>query len=315
MRYIRLILFLLLISVLSGCSIAGELNRSNDTVNDYFSNKVDIEDEVIPLSAAEDIGVVASGEVVNLHPMFYGILGIRVDSEHRQLILDMEVLNSGKETIDFTPYAQLRLFDDASLVGLPYGSDPMVSSDVKLGGLIQPGNRIAGEVNFDMPLMRDNSCYLALLNESGEIQGAFKITKDNFDQVYEGHFENDGVISDYGLNTPVESDVLTLTLTEVKYEPSDREGLNYALCRFLVTNNTKEDKTVLTGFNIIDAHDMTGRTLNIDSLKVTIPKTVEANGRVTGVVPVYIGEGVKGFYLTVRPDDSNFDGKEIIVVK
>lgn len=290
------------------------INESNHEVHAINNEMNLIEDDAIPMAMFQEYTGVGVGEIIDCKFMMYSILGARLDKEHQQMILTIEVFNKSKDVVDFTPFNRMKIYSKSTVEGIALSSDPLLATGRRLSGLIQPGNRICGEVNFNIPAMFDDKCYLAITSDEGRDEVVFEITTGDIGQSYDAHFDNGEIMTPYTLDVPMVSDIFTLTLKEVNYEESDREGMKLVLCKFILTNHTHDDQTFLEGFNILHAHNLEGYTLQIDGEGITIPRVLEGDVSVTGYIPIYIPEDQKGFYLTVRLDDSDFDSKALIVV-
>ncbi len=171
--------------------VINETNHEEPSENDAEDfNEISIQDGMIALGYFQENTGVSVGEVVDYNTIFYSIIGIRLDDEQKQMILTIEVFNNSKEVVDVTPFSNMKIYNRSTMEGIAFYSDPSLATDDRLIGLVQPGNRICGEVSFDVPEMIDNKCYLAIINEAGSDEVAFEITTDDIGRTYDAYFDN-----------------------------------------------------------------------------------------------------------------------------
>ncbi len=169
------------------------------------------------------LGIVEFG-FASLESGHVEVTGVEVAKDSGQIIIGIEVYNSGSESIDFSAGSHLVLVEDMAEGSRRYNSNPSKSSGRQLGGIIQSKNRISGELNFDLPSMDKNRCYLVVTDKKGLYVGTFEITKGDIGTVKAPQFDNGPISSKYGLGDFVESDSLTIGVKEVAYVEGYEEG-------------------------------------------------------------------------------------------
>lgn len=328
-RFIDVLTFLLIFIMISGCGVEKEVSRSIKTIDEYYGDEtavedketliedeeIFIEDEEIALASPSVNLAMPMDQVLNAYPLLYGLTGVEVDKGSGQIIIGVEVYNSGSESIAFSAGSHLALVKDMSDGSSCYNTNPSESSGRQLGGIIQSKNCISGELNFDLSELDKNRCYLVVTDKKGIYIGAFEITKEDIGRVNASQFDNGPVISKYGLGDFVESDSLAIAVKEVAYVKGHEEGYETVELLLQVVNNTEEEKHFLIGFNLLSAHGMNGESLDIIGEEVTVPKVIKAGGTVEGIVPISIPEDGRSLYITVRADESDFESKELIVLE
>jgi len=251
-------------------------------------------------------------EIFEDRQLSYHILGVRTEDfsdGSKNLIINLEVLNHSSEEIDFSPFDRLTVKnaqDEEFIVNL------MARVDTQLLGTIMPDNKIMGEVAFDITDSKKDD-YDLYVGEMFEYDPAIHITSEDIGTENEEKFESSGVVSDYTIGVPVESEELTILVNSATVINSDKEGKEILLIDLDVTNNASESLN-FGGFYLGGVYTADGVKLDMAVNNWTMPNyDVESGTTNTGIISYYIEEGIRSFYMTVTPDMNAFGTKENIV--
>lgn len=283
-----------------------EINKieasSNEAKDKENSNKA-----VIELSSA-----VKCGEVYASGDLKYNIVAVRTNEYGdgtKFLISKLEVYNDGNEDINLVVMERFKLVDSNNAECM---LDIFAKTEGMLGGKIRPGNKIMGEVAFNISESSGEEFILQIGEFYDNYKEAIEISKSDVDKTFQEAFENSGIESEYTLGSPVESSHFTITAKTAKVtkrlvfdngaKPVESEaGKEFLVVDFTVKNNKNEAQSFLSGF-FIEGFSQNGTVLKARSAFNTMPTTIESGEEVNGIIVWNCEEGEKNFYLSIRPD-------------
>lgn len=293
------------------CLILSMSACKNDAVESLVE---DLEQETLdtPASSVEKVSTVveekthdtvACGEKYEAGDLSYNILEVQIDND--LLRLNMEVYNNANEDLNFSPMGMLTVYDENEE---ECSWNMMVG---KLSGLITPGNKIMGEVGFDLNDSNSKS-FVLHIGSAFEYKPAIKIEKSDLGMVFDEVFESKGLVSDYTIGVPVMSEVFDMTIEGVSIEPSSKENKDLVLITLTMKNN--DDEAHALGLEIGGVYTADGQELSMAVNEWTFPNySIESNQTESGIVSYYCETGQKDFYMVVKPNLWEFDRNETIV--
>ncbi len=173
--------FILLVVLLFVISIVGCSNNGNEEIADS-DNKVELEEiknavsEVTELvdkvEEAENLtsgNVVGCGEIFTQEDMSYSVIGARIEDVDggKHLVLKMEAYNSSPENYNFTSLMNVGLFDSKGNEGYFDLMSPAYKEDLLDGTILGGGNKIIGELAFDISETKSDEYILQIGKNDG----------------------------------------------------------------------------------------------------------------------------------------------------
>ncbi len=263
--------------------------------------------EQVVAQGVSGTNLTACGDAYNAQNLSYNVYGVqlREDGNTKHLVLSMEVLNNSDKDISFSPMMRLELLNAN---GEECSWNMMIG---KLDGVITPNNKLKGDVAFDVTDIETSDYTLSIGNDF-ELNQAIAITSEDIGKTYPEIFETSGVVSEFTVGVPVLSERFDMEITEVDRKPSDKEGLDILLITLSMTNNASEASAL--GFEIDGVYTAEGEELNTAVNEWTFTNwPIESNTTETGIVSYYVPEAINDFYMTVRPNISDFNNLNNIV--
>jgi len=274
-----------------------ELSKAADEVKEAVK---EIEDKVE--TEAQSANTVKCGQEYNAGDLSYNIMSANI--KNGVLRLNIEVFNNSSEDINFSPMDRLTVYNDNNE---ECSWNMMVG---KLGGLITPNNKIAGETGFDIGDMETED-YVLHIGESYEFKPSIEIAGSDMGIEFGEIFEGGGIESDYTIGVTVESEGFDMLIAGASLKLSDKEGQEIILIELSMTNNDAEPHAL--GFEIGGVYTDSGTKLNTAVNDWTFRNyDVDSGETATGIVSYYCDAGEKDFYMVVKPDIKDFGRQEII---
>lgn len=306
------VLFLICIFVfaIAGCSKDDSTDtskKSGQIVETEEDSKPAQEDKISDAKPQAGGNLVSCGNEYNAGNLSFNVYGvsIREDGDEKHLVLNVEIFNNSSEDIEFNPMMTLALFNE---------NDEECSWNVmigKLSGVITANNKIKGDVAFEITGIETDS-YILNIGDNFEYKKAIEITSSDIDMTYPEIFEGSGVDSEYNIGIPVTSDVFDMMVSEASIIPSDKEGKEILLINLSITNNDSESRAL--SFEIAGVFTSEGEKLDTEVTEWTFTRNnIESGDTQTGIVSYYVEEGIRDFYMTVKPDITDFSNSSNIV--
>jgi hypothetical protein len=305
-RLLSTCLVFVVLYTLVGCGNNNEENKSLDTGADFTSG-IQVSSAKNESSPLTGMALVACGEEYKGGDLSFNVYDVQVreDGSVKHLVLNLEVYNNSDKDIPFSPFMTLELVDSD---GEECSWNMMIG---KLDGIITPKNKIKGDVAFEITENQSQE-YILKIGEDYECSEAIKITSSDIGKTYPEIFESSGVISDYTIGVPVQSDVFDIEITQVERIESDKEGKEIILITLSMTNNDSEERGL--SFELAGVYTSEGEELDIAANEWTFTNwPIASQATETGIISYYIPEGMKDFYMTVRPNVSEYNNTSNIV--
>ncbi len=303
-KFIWIVLSIMLIMSFSACS-KDKSEQSEESIVVHSEEDESENSNEEEVTSDEKLGTSYSDGQLK-----YNLLGSKIEEQgdYKYLIVELEVYNDGNEDIKFSAFDRLTLYGGNE----EYSLDLFVSLDANLEGSITPGNKIMGEVGFDITDSSDDN-YVLHIGENFEYKPAIQIGADEIGATFEQQFESSGVESEYAIGVPVESEQLNILLKSATVIPSDKEGKEVLLLDLDITNNDSESATFMLGLNFNGVYTSEGVKMDSEATEWTLQSTVESGETASGIASFYIEEGTRDFYMTVTPDLDSFSETKNIV--
>ncbi len=319
-RIMPILIIVLALAIFTAC---GAKEADEQTTNIEQSIDKTAQDTITPSEKPEptsntnattqtEVKLLACGECYTDGDLSFNILSVKeniTNDSERLLLVKMEVFNIGNNDISFSSLMSLELTDEHG--DNNYSISPFARTDGNLDGTIFPKNKIIGEVAFEIEDSKDN-VFVLHIGQNFELKPAYQITEYDLGTSFEEMFESEGIVSEYTVGVPLETENLTILLKDVSSEESKKEGLDLLLCEIEVTNKGTESQDLMLGFNY-DVFSADGMNLDMYAGMFDLPVTIEGNSSVSGIASFYFEKGKKDFYMTITPNLSSLGQKETIV--
>lgn len=327
--------FILLVVLLFVISIVGCSNNGNEEIADS-DNKVELEEiknavsEVTELvdkvEEAENLtsgNVVGCGEIFTQEDMSYSVIGARIEDVDggKHLVLKMEAYNSSPENYNFTSLMNVGLFDSKGNEGYFDLMSPAYKEDLLDGTILGGGNKIIGELAFDISETKSDE-YILQIGKMMELRDAIKITSDDIDKTYDELFENSGIVGEYSIGDTIEFEDVLITFDGVRVEPKntynpnyDEDGMGLLVIDMTMTNNSNDslEFTSVSSFSTIrQVCSADGTELEYEDYSYQDRNGVESGATKSETFGLYYDEKYKDFYLTLNPDISEREKLKIV---
>ena len=294
--------------MLAGCGASETteektMESNKETPTDVSSNE-EIQSKDQSLSGAQ----VDMGQVFTKGDLKYHVLSVRENevNDTQLLIPKIEVFNAGTENVNYSPMETLNLVD---MKNEECPLDLFAATDGTLAGTILPGNKVIGEVAFDVSRSNSDAYVIQVGEFFDDYEAAIKISMNAIDQVYDEAFESKGIDTDLSIGSTVESKQFSIEaskailskehMTHKTFEA--KEGRAFLIMDFKVKNNTSETQSFLTSF-FINGFLENGAIIEPISMYTSIPASIEPSEIAEGQIVWDVPEGEKAFYLSVMPN-------------
>ena len=318
----KIILFVvLLISVsIVGCTNKAEeevnIEKSKEEVENLENAVSEINELLEEAEKTESVlsdNIVGCGEVYKQGDMSYSVIGTRIEEtdEGKYLVLKMEAYNSGNDHFDFNPLMNVGMIDENNNEASFELTSPVYKEDVLSGVVLSGGNKIVGEIAFDISEIKSDNYILQIGSILG-LKDSIRITQENINKTYDELFENNGVVGEYTIGDTIEFEEVSITFDGVRIEPKntynsnyDEEGMGLMVLDMTMVNNSSNslEFTSVSSFSTIRkvcAAD--GTELKYEDYSYQNRNWVESGETKSETFGLYYDENVKDFYVILNPD-------------
>jgi hypothetical protein len=268
------------------------------------------------VAEAEEVSsesVVGCGEIFNQEDMSYSVIGARIEELDgvNFLVLKMEAYNNSPDNYSFSALLNVGLFDSKGNEADFQPMFPAYEGDLLDGTILGGGNKIIGEIAFDISETESDE-YILQIGKMMDLQESIKITSDDINKTYDELFENSGVSSEYSIGDTIEFENVSITFDGVRIEPKntyspnyDEEGMGLMVLDMTMVNNSTDSlefTSVGSLSTIRQVCSADGTALEYEDYSYSARNGVEPRDTKTETFGLYYDESCKDFYLTLNPD-------------
>lgn len=165
---------------------------------------------------------VGCGEAFVQGDFSYSVIGARKEQADDMdlLILTMELLNRGEENESFSPLMSMELMDAKGNQGDFQMMGDFYTMDILVGTVMGGGNKIVGEVAFDVSETTDTT-YILKIGSVMAYVDAITITEADLGQTWGEVFESKGIEASYSLGDRVDFNGQEITINAARVVPVD----------------------------------------------------------------------------------------------